>query len=364
MQPCLGRLALPGAVPAAAAPAPWLTQQQWQLVQLAGLGLLLLVAASVVGGYLIEQGRRRRAVRRARFEEVMALSHEDVTALGADLAAVDTIVPVLDHADPEAMHELANAHEWFERAIERLEQAATPEELAPVSSSLEAARFHLTSARSRIEGHGRLRRRPPCFFDTRHGPSVNDVGWIPPGAAARPVPACAACMALVNDNAQPPVRLVRSAGEVIPFYQAPPHFESWFGGYFGGAAQSLVEGFPLGRALDDGFAGARNMGVGHGYVPAPYAETGMPDQAGGGSGPPEQTTTLPASYADTGRLDEAGVRIRFNEAELSEYVPDSDLGDSYDDASPWRLGWRESRSRLTARRRRARADRSEGEPQG
>jgi hypothetical protein len=354
MQPRLGRLALPGTALAAGTPVPWLTQEQWQLVQLAGFGLLLLVALSLAGGYLIERRRRHRAIRRARFEEVMALSHQDVIALGADLAALDTTVQVIDYADPAAMHELAVAREWFERAIARLEEAATPDELAPVSSSLEAARFHMTSARSLIEGQGRLRRPPPCFFDTRHGPSANDVGWMPQAAAPRPVPACAACMAQVNDNAQPPVRLVRSAGEVIPFYEAPPYFESWFGGYFGGAAQSLVEGFPLGRALDDGFAGARNMGVGHGYVPPSYAETGMPERAGAAAGPLEEAG-MPPSYADTGRLDEAGVRIRFNEAELSEYIPDSDLGDSYDDASPWRLGWR---------RRRARADRAEGGTQG
>jgi hypothetical protein len=361
MQPRLGRLALPGTALAATAQAAPLTREQWQLVQLAGLGLLLLVAVSVVGGRLIEQRRRRRAFRRARFEEVRALSYEDVTALGADLAALDTTVQVLDDRHPEAMVELASAHEWFERAIERLEQAATPEELAPVSSSLEAARFHLTSARSRIEGLGRLRRRPPCFFDTRHGPSVNDVGWIPPGAAPRPVPACAACMVQVNDNAQPPVRLVRSSGTVIPFYEAPPHFESWFGGYFGGAAQSLVEGFPLGRALDDGFAGARNMGVGHGYVPPSYADTGPAEEAGDHTSP-LQEAGVPPPFADTGRLDETGGRIRFNESELSEWVPDSDLGDSYDDSSPVLRGWREGRYRIAGRRRRDRAER--GEDQG
>ena len=361
MQPRLGRLALPGTALAAGTPVPWLTQEQWQLVQLAGFGLLLLVALSLAGGYLIERRRRHRAIRRARFEEVMALSHQDVIALGADLAALDTTVQVIDYADPAAMHELAVAREWFERAIARLEEAATPDELAPVSSSLEAARFHMTSARSLIEGQGRLRRTPPCFFDTRHGPSANDVGWMPQAAAPRPVPACAACMAQVNDNAQPPVRLVRSAGEVIPFYEAPPYFESWFGGYFGGAAQSLVEGFPLGRALDDGFAGARNMGVGHGYVPPSYADTGPAEEAGDHTSPlPE--AGVPPPFADTGQLEETGGRIRFNESELSEWVPDSDLGDSYDDSSPVLRGWREGRYRIAGRRRRDRAER--GEDQG
>jgi hypothetical protein len=350
MQPRLGRLALPGAALAASTQAPSLTQEQWHLLQLAGFGLLLLVAVSLLGGYLMDQGRKRRAFRRARFEEVRILSQEDVAALGADLAVLDTTMQVIDDGDDEAVRELASAHEWFEKAIERLERAGMPEELASVSSSLEASRFYLTAARSRIEGHGRLRRTPPCFFDTRHGPSVNDVGWIPAGAAPRPVPACATCMSQLNDNVQPPIRLVRSSGEVIPFYDAPPQFESWFGGYFGGAAHSLVEGFPLGRALDDGFAGARNMGVGHGYVPASYADTGMLDDTSGSS--PLDDAGAPASFADTGLLDDSGGRVRFSESELSEYVPDSDLGDSYDDSSPLRRGWREGRSRIGGRRRR------------
>jgi hypothetical protein len=316
---------LPGAAFAASSRQASLSERQWRLLQLGAFALLALVAVSVVGGYVIERGRRRRAHRRAHFEEVRVLSEEDVAALGGDLAALDTTMQVLDEGDEDAVDELASAHEWFERAIERLEQATAPEQLAPVSSALETARFFMTSARSRIEGYGRLRRTPPCFFDTRHGPSVNDVGWMPPDAAPRPVPACATCMSQVNDNVQPAIRLVRASGLAIPFYDAPPHFESWFGGYFGGAAQALVQGFPLGRALDDGFAGSRNMGVGRGYVPA--------------------------SFADTGMLDHAGGRTGFREGELGDYVPDADLGDSYDD-SPWRPGWRGGRPRITGRRRR------------
>ncbi len=338
---------LPGAALAAASEGPALTEEQWRLVRLGAIGLLLVVVVSVVGGYLIERGRRRRAYRRARFEEVRRLSEEDAAALGGDLAALDTTMQVIERdTDRDALPDLASAHEWFERAIERLEQAGAPEELAPVSSALETARFHMTSARSRIEGHGPMRRTPPCFFDTRHGPSVNDVGWLPPRAAPRPVPACETCMSQVNDNVQPAIRLVRSSGLLIPFFDAPPHFESWFGGYFGGAAHGLVQGFSLGRALDDGFAGARNMGIGHGYVPAPFADTGQLNQPG----------SHPGSFADTGQLDDSGGHTGFREGELSEYIPDSDLGDSYDDPSPLRMGWREGRSRVSGRRRRPAAD--------
>ena len=87
------------------------------------------------------------------------------------------------------------------------------------------------------------------------------------------------------------------------------------------------------------------MGVGHGYVPPSYADTGPAEEAGDHTSP-LQEAGVPPPFADTGRLDETGGRIRFNENELSEWVPDSDLGDSYDDSSPVLRGWREGRYRI------------------
>jgi hypothetical protein len=312
----------PGVALAATGGGTSLDEEQWRVVRVAVIVLAAVVVASVAGGFVIERIRWRRARHRAQFQEVRALSEEDIGALGADLAALDTTVQVLDGDDWDAMADLRRAHEWFEQAHERIARAGGPSELAGVSSALEAARFYMTSARSQVEGHGALERLPPCFFDTRHGPSVNDVGWMPVGAAARPVPACAMCMSQVNDNVQPPVRLIRAGGELIPFYNAPPQFESWFGGYFGGTAQSLVQGFPLGQALDDGFAGSRNMGIGHGYVPA--------------------------SFADTGELDEAGGRTGFREGEDSGIPPTIDLSEG-DDASLLRRSWRQGRARASGR---------------
>jgi hypothetical protein len=290
-----------------------LSPEQQQVLRTAAVVLVAVVVVSVIGGSVIDKTRRRRARSRSNFREVRATSEEDVAALSTDLAALDATMGVIEETSDQAMAELAAARKSFETAHERLAQASNPEELAPVSSALEAARFFMTSARSRVEGHGGLRRRAPCFFDTRHGPSVNDVGWIPTGAAPRPVPACATCMRQVNDHVQPAARLVRVGGDQVPFYEAPPHFESWFGGFFGGAAHSLVQGFPLGRALDDGFAGARNMGIGYGYVPA--------------------------SFADTGELDQAGGRTGFREEETIEVLTGGELPQS-PDISPFRRGWR------------------------
>jgi hypothetical protein len=326
----------PGVALAGDAGGSALTEEQWRLLRAGLLALGAVVAVSVVGGLLIDRTRRRRARSRAALQEAKHASEEDIAALGADLAALDTTMGVVDEAGDDALAELAAAREWFEKAHERLAQVSKPAELAPVSSALEAARFYMTSARSRVEGHGGLPRRAPCFFDTRHGPSVNDVGWIPADAAPRPVPACAQCMRQVNDNVQPPVRLIRASGDLIPFHNAPPHFESWFGGYFGGAAHGLVQGFPLGRALDDGFAGARNMGIGYGYVPA--------------------------SFADTGELDQGGGRTGFREDETSDALTGGELPPS-DDGSPLRRGWRQGRARARAGGRTGRGQPESGQPE-
>jgi hypothetical protein len=266
----------------------------WELILVAFLALVL---GAIVVGMVVESSRKRRRRGLDDFHEVRALSQEDVDALGRDLTGLTTTMQAIEDDDDVAVRHYATAHEFYDQAVERLERASRPQDLAGVSSALEAGRFYMTSARSVIEGHGALRRLPPCFFDTRHGPGVEDVGWMPPRGSARPVPACAACMRLIEEQAQPPVRLVRTGGNLVPFYEAPPYFESWFGGYFGGTAQSLVQGFALGKALDDGFAGGLNtFGGGHGYMPPAYADSG--DLVSSGN-----QGYMPASYADSGVAD-------------------------------------------------------------
>jgi hypothetical protein len=240
-------------------------------------GLILLGLVDVI---FLNVLRRRRRGRGAGFADVQALSREDIVALGEDLRNLDVGLEA-ESDKPLAVRDYGRAYESFQQGVEAFERAATPEELAPVSTALEAGRFFMTVARARFEGHELPRRRPPCFFDTRHGPSVDDVGWIPKSGPPRPVPACEACMRAIASGIDPVARQVVADGRRIPFYQAPPHFESWFAGYFGDAAASLVDGFPLGRALDDGYAGGLNtFGGGYGYLPVSYADTGVLDAGG------------------------------------------------------------------------------------
>jgi hypothetical protein len=249
-----------------------------QLVLVFALIAALAVFASITARHL---GARRGLRRNQEVAEVRAVVEQDLRALGDDLRDLDVDLQAVEAEHPGALAQYSRAYEQLERASEAFEQAATVEDMAPVSSALESGRFAMDAARAMFEGGEAPRRRPPCFFDTRHGTSVDDVGWEPPTGPPRPVPACSACMQAVASGVQPPPRRVRAGGRTVPFYEAPPHFESWFGGYFGGAAADLVGGFPLGRALDDGYAGGLNtFGGGYGHMPVSYADTGILDSGG------------------------------------------------------------------------------------
>jgi hypothetical protein len=249
-----------------------------QLVLVFALIAALAVFASIAARHL---GARRGLRLGQEVAEVRAVVEQDLRALGDDLRDLDVDLRALEAEHPRAVAQYSRAYEQLERASDAFEQATTVEDMAPVSSALESGRFAMDAARAMFEGGDPPRRRPPCFFDTRHGTSVDDVGWEPPTGPPRPVPACSACMQSIASGIQPQPRRVRVGGRRMPFYEAPPHFESWFGGYFGGAAADLVAGFPLGKALDDGYVGGLNtFGGGYGHVPASYADTGILDSGG------------------------------------------------------------------------------------
>jgi hypothetical protein len=249
--------------------------------------LVLLAVAGVVTvavllALTLENRSEQRTIRSGvQFAEVKAAAQEDLDALADDLRNLNVDLQAEEAGNPQAVNQYTRAYEYLERADHAFEDARSPADLAQVSNAVESGQYAMAAARALFEGGDAPRRRPPCFFDTRHGPSVHDAGWEPPHGPPRPVPACRACMLQIANGTQPRPREVRTGLRRVPFYDAPPHFESWFGGYFGGAAADLVAGFPLGNALDDGFVGGRNTsGGGYGYLPVSFADTGVLDSGG------------------------------------------------------------------------------------
>jgi hypothetical protein len=277
--------------------------------------LVLLAVAGVIGlavlvALTLENRSEQRTIRsRAQLAEVKATSQEDLDALADDLRNLNVDLQAEEAGNAQAVNQYTRAYESLERAEQAFEQAKSSGDLAQVSSALESGRYSMAAARAMFERRDPPKRRPPCFFDTRHGPSVHDAGWEPPYGPPRPVPACQACMLQIANGVQPQPRRIRAGLRRVPFYDAPPQFESWFGGYFGGAAADLVTGFPLGKALDDGFVGGRNTsGGGYGYLPVSYADTGVLDSGGAITGERESDSGTITIQEDPDEDQSAGAR--------------------------------------------------------
>jgi hypothetical protein len=146
--------------------------------------------------------------------------------------------------------------ERYTEAEQALDRARRPEDIEPVTSALEEGRWAMAAAKAELAGEPAPERRPPCFFDPRHGPSVADVEWSPPGGQPRAVPVCAADLQRIQDGEDPESRQVPVGGEMVPYWAAGPAYMPWAGGFFGGG---LLPGLFLGSMLGGGlgmFGGA------------------------------------------------------------------------------------------------------------
>ena len=218
-----------------------------------GFGFLpLLLIGGAVGAFMLSRRRGRAREQRHELEEVREAAMDDLVALGEDLRALDLDVE-MPGVDARAKQDYVRALECYERATAQLDRARTPEDLEPVTHALEEGRFAMASAKARLEGKEPPEHRAPCFFDPRHGPSVRDVEWAPPGGAPRLVPACEADAERVESGEDPLVREVTVGGTRRPYYDAPAYYGPWAGGYFGGFG--LFEGLLLGSMLGGGWGG-------------------------------------------------------------------------------------------------------------
>jgi uncharacterized membrane protein YgcG len=214
----------------------------WLLLALVGLGALAFFAF------------RRRASRAddAELAEVKAAAQEDLLAFADDIRALDLDVQMPD-ASNEARQDYERGLSLYERADRDLDRARSVEDLQPVSAAIEEGRWLLAAARARLEGRALPERRPPCFFDPRHGPSTRDVEWTPPWGAPRLVPACEADAQRVEQGLEPASREVLVGGRRTPYWDAPPSYGPWAGGFFGGFG-GLFPGILIGSMLAGAFA--------------------------------------------------------------------------------------------------------------
>ena len=180
-----------------------------------GGGLFLLLLLGIPLAFVGAGRLRRRREERAQLAEVKEFARDDLVALGDDIRALDLDVEMPD-VDPAAKRDYGRAVECYTAADDAFDRARRPEDMEHVTSALEEGRYAMTAARARLEGTPVPERRPPCFFDPRHGPSTTDAEWAPAGGAPRPVPVCAADAQRLEDGLDPDVRQVTVGGQVMP----------------------------------------------------------------------------------------------------------------------------------------------------
>jgi hypothetical protein len=219
-----------------------------------------IIAAVGGGGFLLYR-RNKRNKERAELEPVRAALDEDVTAYGEELAELDLDLRTPGAAPAEAQQEYARALDLYETAKTAATKVERATDLQPVTSTLDEGRWLLACVRARLAGEEPPERRLPCFFDPRHGPSVEDVQWAPPGGAPRDVPACAADATRIKDGLDPDVRLVSvGGGERRPYWDAGPAWGGWAGGYYGGFLPGILWGTLLGSSMGGWGAGGYYAG--------------------------------------------------------------------------------------------------------
>ncbi|EMF02631.1 hypothetical protein J7W19_21775 [Streptomyces mobaraensis NBRC 13819 = DSM 40847] len=216
---------------------------------------LIVIGAIVVAGaggayaFYRRAKKKREERERAELDALRVVVDEDITAFGEELDRLD-FSPSEPGATDAMRHDYEQALDAYEEAKRRIAAAARPQEVTAVTEALDNGRFALATLAARRTGAPLPERRLPCFFDPRHGPSVEDVQWAPPGGAPRTVPACRADATRVADGEDPASRTVQTAQGPQPYWNAGPAYAPWAGGYFGGGIlPGLLVGTMLGSML-------------------------------------------------------------------------------------------------------------------
>lgn len=241
-----------------------------------GGGVLIGLLVLGVIALLVFQAVRRRRTAQTELTEVKAAAHDDLIALADDVQKLEEPV----ERNPAAKTEYQLALDSYDKASSSFDRARQPRQLESVAGALEEGRWHMSAAQALLAGRQPPERRPPCFFDPRHGPSTRDVEWGPPGGTPRKVPACEADAQAVERGRQPESRAVMAGGRLVPYWNAPPYFAPWAGGYFmpfGGM------GFLSGLFVGDLLGGAYG-GWGYGSWGGSGTQGGFGSWGGGGGG--------------------------------------------------------------------------------
>lgn len=234
------------------------------------LGILLLAGLATAVFFVARSSIRDRKEAAADLRRVKATVDEDVTSYGEELDRLDfdPAAPgaASDEENEALVTEYGEALDAYEEAKRAMDKVRSPRDVEAVTSALEGGRFAVATLRARRAGEPLPERRAPCFFDPRHGPSVENRRWSPGYGERRDIPVCAADAARLDDGEQPVPREVETATGRRPYWEAGPAYGPWAGGFYGGFGGSLMSGMLigtlLGSSMSTGTAWAGDGGTG------------------------------------------------------------------------------------------------------
>lgn len=316
------------------------------------VGLVTLGAVLVLGGgtaYAVVRRNRRRkeAEETAALDKLRVVVDEDITAYGETLDRLD-FHPAEAGADDVMRADYERALDSYETAKSRMSAARRPSDVRGVTRALEDGRFSLAVLEARRTGGELPDRRPPCFFDPRHGPSVADVRWSPSGGTAREVPVCAADEVRLRAGEEPLSRTVDTGAGRRPYWEAGPAYGPWAGGYFGGgllpACSSARRSVPCCRAprTRRSTAAATSAPAGTGAAETSPEPTSTPRASTAGASEGEAISGAAEDSTGAGSESPTGDRrplgpVRFM-LDLKLCLVSADSGRGYDAPSGLRIG--------------------------
>lgn len=201
------------------------------------LGILLVTLLGTARLRVLRARREQELEGAERLRIARVVAAEDVTVFGEQLGElhVDTLTTQLDDA---MRADYQQALDTYERAKKELGSARSTADVQAVLSTLHDGRFARASVLARRDGTELPTRREPCFFNPQHGPASTDVPWTPGGGVERLVPVCADDANRLANAELPQIRVVATAGGLMPWYQAEP----WVAGAAGAARAHVASG--------------------------------------------------------------------------------------------------------------------------
>ena len=243
-------------------------------VGLAILGIFFLFFFGIIAAVVIVVVvvfRRSSKKKAQELADVRKTIDADITEYGERLGAFSLDDPDWDDATRADMQRALDSYDQAKSATAAMRSSA---DAVNVTTALEDGRYALACVTARLSQQALPERRPPCFVDPRHGPSVADVLWAPPGLAPRDVPVCAADKVAIESGQQPQGMLVTSGGTTQPYWQAGPAYAPYARGYyspFGDVMTGVMVGTMLG-----------NMWSTPAYGQPVQGQQGWNDSGGGG----------------------------------------------------------------------------------